>query len=100
MAQLVSLIPYLVQVLVRLLLQAIQEALLLELVHALLKQLSRHLVAVLTQAELGLNLNDQFSIGKDVLCAQCLLWRSLIIVWCSSLIRCICSVLLLLRRQL
>ena len=100
MAQLVPLIPHLVQVLVRLLLQAVQEALLLKLVHALLKQLSRHLVAILTQAELGLNFNDQLSIGQDFLCAQGLLWRSLIIVWCGSLVRRICSVLLLLRRQL
>ena len=73
MAQLISLIPHLVQILVRLLLQAIQEALLLKLVHALLEQLSRHLVAILTQAELSLNFDDQLSIGQDVLCAQGLL---------------------------
>ena len=95
MAQLVSLIPYLVQVLVRLLLQAVQEALLLKFVHALLQKLSRHLVAILTQTELSLNFNDQLSIGKDVLCAQSLLWRSFIIVWCGSLVRRICRVLLL-----
>ena len=57
-AQFVTLIAHLVQVLVSPLLQAIQEALLLEFIQALLQELTGQFVTFLAQPKLSFDLSD------------------------------------------